>query len=71
MARSLRRELEKDNPVASMPYATHAILTIRHASAMTSWRRQEIASWLRRQADNLQKEGTKYSRRFTARYQTR
>ena len=80
-----RPELEKDNPPAPQPYrrrrgqpkplpkpyATHALLTIRHAAMMTPWRRAEIASWLRRHADMLQREGTNYSARFTGRYQTR
>ena len=81
MARSRRPELEKDNPPAPLPYrrrrtipkpwATLATLTIHHARVMTPWRRAEIASWLRRQADDLQREGTNYGARFTSRYSIR
>lgn len=45
-----------------------AVLTLRGASQMTSWERWRVASWLRNQASFLEKDMTKYSGQFRARY---
>jgi hypothetical protein len=51
--------------------ATHksaAIVTIHDASGMTAKGRRQIAAWLRRQADFVEKDGKALASRFTARY---
>lgn len=48
-----------------------AILTIRDAARMTERERQGIAKWLRAHADQILKEGPRYSKRFTGRYLAR
>ena len=45
-----------------------AILTVKRAHEMTKRGRKQIAAWLRRQADFLEKDGDKFASRFTARY---
>lgn len=45
-----------------------AILTIFDAPAMTKRGRKQIAAWMRKQADFLEKHGQEYAKRFTARY---
>ena len=45
-----------------------AIVTVKDAQKMTKRGRKAIATWLRRQASFLEKHGTEFSGRFTARY---
>jgi len=45
-----------------------AIITIHDAPNMTRRGRKHIAAWLRRQAEFLEQDGDKFSKRFTARY---
>jgi hypothetical protein len=48
-----------------------ATLTLHGAGEWTLRGRRDIATWLRRQADELLKEGDNYAGRFTARYYAR
>lgn len=50
------------------PRSHAAIVTIHRAADMTKPGRRQIATWLKRTAASLIKEGDKYARRFTARY---
>jgi hypothetical protein len=43
-------------------------MTLHGAPDWTPAGRKDLADWLRRQAKNLVKDGTKYSKRFTAKY---
>ena len=45
-----------------------AVVTIRNAPRMTKKGRKAIANWLRQHARWLEKDGDKYSKRFTGRY---
>lgn len=45
-----------------------AILTVKCAADMTPKGRKAIATWLRRQANYLQKYGAMYAPQFTERY---
>ena len=45
-----------------------AVLTIHDADVMTLQGRQDIAAWLRRQAQMLEDDGDNYAHRFRARY---
>ena len=45
-----------------------AIITIKNAAGMTKKGRRRIATWLRKHADWLEKDGDKYAKRFTGRY---
>lgn len=45
-----------------------AILTVFEAPDMTKRGRRQIATWLRKQAEFLEREGQHYAKRFTARY---
>ncbi len=51
-----------------MQYKVAATATVHRAADMTKAGRKAIASWLRKQAQNLLRDGGKYSARFTARY---
>jgi type II secretory pathway component PulL len=44
-----------------------AVLKVSGADEMTPEKRREVAQWLRRQADSLEREGEKYDGKFTAR----
>lgn len=48
--------------------ASAAIVTIRHASDMTTLGRKTVARWLRDQAEFLEEFGNEYSTTFQARY---
>lgn len=45
-----------------------AIVTIFHASDMTSKGKREVAAWLRRQAKLLEQHAKELAGRYTARY---
>lgn len=45
-----------------------ATLHVAGAARMTRQRRQQIATWLRKQAEALQSDGDRYAARFRARY---
>ena len=45
-----------------------AIITIKHADAMTKKGRRDVAEWLRMHANYLLEHGKEYAPRFTARY---
>lgn len=47
-----------------------ATLTIHGVPDMTPKGRRMIAEWLQHQANQIQDEGTKYSKRFTSKYLT-
>jgi len=47
---------------------TIATVTIRRASRMTKRGRRSLAAWLRRHAKMLERQGDRYSDRFTGRY---
>jgi len=44
-----------------------AVLTIKEASRMTTEGREELAEWLRAQADGVLEDGSNYADRFRAR----
>ncbi len=52
----------------AIPEKSAAVLTIKDAPAMTKRGRKQIADWLRKQADWLEKDGAVYADRFRARY---
>lgn len=45
-----------------------AIITVKDAPGMTRKGRQQIAAWMRKQADFVESEGHSLAKRFTARY---
>jgi len=45
-----------------------AVLTIKEAGRMTAEGREELAEWLRAQADGVLAEGNNYADRFRARF---
>lgn len=45
----------------------NALFSIRAAGDMTPGQRRDIAAWMRKQADALEAEGDRYSKRFIAR----
>ena len=45
-----------------------AIVTIHHASSMSTRGRKAVVAWLRRQAGFLERHSDQLSSRFTARY---
>jgi hypothetical protein len=45
-----------------------AIVTVFDAPKMTKRGRKEVAAWLRRQAEFLEKDGEEYAGKFRARY---
>ncbi len=45
-----------------------AWLTIKGAATMTPARRKDIAAWLRRHADDIIRDGSRYSARFRGHY---
>ena len=45
-----------------------ARVMIKDAAQMTDKKREEIACWLEKQAEDLRKEGKNYSKHFTARF---
>ena len=45
-----------------------ARVMIKYAAQMTDKKREEIACWLEKQAEDLRKEGKNYSKHFTARF---
>jgi len=47
---------------------TVAVLTIKEAGRMTAEGREELAEWLRAQADGVLAEGNNYADRFRARF---
>lgn len=47
-----------------------AVITIKDAGEMTADGRKVIADWIRRQADDLERDGPEYAGRFRARYMT-
>lgn len=47
---------------------TAATINIINPSDMTAKGRKEIAAWLKRQAQHLEKHGDQYAKRFRARY---
>ena len=49
-------------------HRTAAIITIRAADQMTPEGRNDIATWMRKQADFLCEHGDEYSKEFRARY---
>jgi hypothetical protein len=51
-----------------MKTSSAAVITVFKANKMTKKGRREVAKWMRRQADFLEKEGYVFSARFTARY---
>ena len=50
------------------PEKSAAILTIKDAPKMTASGRRAVAQWLRKQAKFLEKDGSGFAKRFTARY---
>jgi len=52
----------------SKKYRSAAILTVLAADRMSAAGRLLIATWLRKQAQNIIRYGNVYSQRFTARY---
>ena len=45
-----------------------ARVMIKDVAQMTDKKREEIACWLEKQAEDLRKEGKNYSKHFTARF---
>lgn len=45
-----------------------ARLVIHRAGEMSPYGREDIAQWLRKQAEQLERDGENYSKVFTARY---
>ena len=58
----------EDTQMGEEPLSAAVTLMIRNAASMTDEGREQIAAWLRRQADSLLQDGTKYSKTFLARY---
>jgi hypothetical protein len=56
---------------AEKAWTTVAVLTITGSPNMKAKRREELAAWLRNQADALEIQGKNYSARFRARYLVR
>jgi hypothetical protein len=52
-----------------IPSAILATLNIHNAADLSPETRDKLATWLRRQANALVKEGQNYSPRFRARYE--
>jgi hypothetical protein len=56
-------------PKKTPKYKSAAVVTIHDAPNMSKRGKSQIAYWLRRQADMLEREGHNLAKRFTARYQ--
>lgn len=54
--------------MTATPEKSAAVITIRDAALMTKKGRASVAKWMRKQAEFLEREGTAFSKRFTARY---
>jgi type II secretory pathway component PulL len=59
--------LTRSNTMSTKTKPADAVLKVSGADEMTPEKRREVAQWLRRQADSLEREGEKYDGKFTAR----
>jgi protoporphyrinogen oxidase len=61
----------KLKPAVKDADTVHATITVHQAPVMTKKGRRSVAQWMRRQADFLEKNGSEFANRFTARYISR